>query len=260
MIQTKKMKVVLAVPVAAVALMTACSTPKDVTYLQDIQSNVLVATQQVKEIKLQPGDKLDIVVHSRDKDLADMFNQADTRSAGNTYSYYTVDAGGQIDMPVLGMLSVAGMTRMEVAELIKYRLLSAKLVRDATVTVDYADMGYYVMGEVGRPGRIDIDRDKITLLEGLAMAGDLNITGKRDNILVLRTEEGRQTPYRVDITKTGDLYASPVYYLRQNDLIYVEPNKMRKNQSALNANTLQTPSFWMSTASFLLSIILLIVR
>ncbi len=258
MTRTKRTRVASLLMVVMVAMLTACGSTKNITYLEDIQNNVLMATQKVKEIKLQPGDKLDIIVHSRDNELAEMFNQRNI-SGGGGYSYYTVTASGDIDMPVLGMISVAGKTRMEVAELIKYRLLSAKLVRDPTVTVDYADMGYYVMGEVGHPGRIDIDRDKITLLEGLAMAGDLTIMGKRDNILVLRTEEGRQTPYRVDITKTEDLYSSPVYYLQQNDLIYVEPNKMRKNQSTLNANTLRTPAFWMSTVSFLLTIILLVV-
>ncbi len=246
---------------AVVALLSACKTPKNIAYVQDIQTNVLVATQKAHEIKLQPGDKLNIIVHSRDTELAEMFNQRNNVTSGTgAYSYYTVTAAGEIDMPVLGMISVAGKTRMEVAELIKYRLLSAKLIRDPTVTVDYADMGYYVIGEVGRPGRINIDRDKITLLEGLAMAGDLNITGKRDNILILRSEGGRQTPYRVDITKTEELYSSPAYYLQQNDLIYVEPNKLRKNQSTLNANTLQTPSFWMSTLSFVLSLILLIAK
>ena len=98
------------------------------------------------------------------------------------------------------------------------------------------------------------------MLEALSEAGDLTIQGRRDNILVLRTVNGEQTPYRVDITQTEKLYGSPAFYLQQNDLIYVEPNTMRVNQSQLNANTLRTPGFWFSTTSFVLSLILLLTR
>ena len=153
-----------------------------------------------------------------------------------------------------------GLTRLEVADLIKYRLLAGKLLRDPTVTVEYANMYYYVMGEVGNPGKHEIEHDQITLLEALSEAGDLTIQGRRDNILVLRTVNGEQTPYRVDITQTEKLYGSPAFYLQQNDLIYVEPNTMRVNQSQLNANTLRTPGFWFSTTSFVLSLILLLTR
>ncbi len=229
--------------------------------MQDLSTNMAVATQEARLIKLRPGDKLNIIVHSRDKDLAEMFNQPKLHSTGNDsgYSYYTVDENGLIDMPVLGRILVQGLTRMEVAEQVKQRLLSAQLLRDATVTIDYADVGYYVIGEVGSPGRIDIDRDHVTLLEGLAMAGDLTINGKRTNVLVLRTEDGEQTPYRVDLTRADELYRSPVFYLQQDDLVYVEPNKQRKNQSTINNNTLATPSFWMSALSFLMSIVILIL-
>lgn len=163
-------------------------------------------------------------------------------------------------MPILGLISVEGLTRLEVADLIKYRLLAGKLLRDPTVTVEYANMYYYVMGEVGNPGKHEIEHDQITLLEALSEAGDLTIQGRRDNILVLRTVNGEQTPYRVDITQTEKLYGSPAFYLQQNDLIYVEPNTMRVNQSQLNANTLRTPGFWFSATSFVLSLILLLTR
>ncbi len=247
--------------VCALAIFSSCKTPKDVAYLQDLSTNMEVATQEARLIKLRPGDKLNIIVHSRDKDLAEMFNQPKLHSTGNDggYSYYTVDENGLIDMPVLGRMHVQGLTRMQVAEQVKQRLLSAQLLRDATVTIDYADVGYYVIGEVGKPGRIDIDRDHVTLLEGLAMAGDLTINGKRTNVLVLRTEDGTQTPYRVDLTRADELYRSPVFYLQQDDLVYVEPNKQRKNQSTINNNTLATPSFWMSALSFLMSILVLVL-
>lgn len=248
----------------SVCFLCGCKTPSHIVYLEDIQPNVTMALQEAKDITLKPGDRLSIVVYSRDRELVQMFNLDNSFSSGGSGSIrnsaYTVDRDGKIDMPVLGLISVEGLTRMEVADLVKFRLLSGKLVRDPTVTVEYADMGYYVMGEVGSPGRIEITRDRITLLEALSLAGDLTIQGRRDNILVLRTENGRQTPYRVDITQTGNLYASPVYYLQQNDLVYVEPNQMRVNQSQLNANTLRTPGFWFGATSFVLSLILLLVK
>lgn len=241
---------------------SSCKTSSKVVYLQDIQPNITIALQEIKEITLKPGDKLDIVVYSRDQELVKMFN-LQSMSEGNASgkeSYYTVNKEGQIDMPILGLISVEGLTRLEVADLIKYRLLAGKLLRDPTVTVEYANMYYYVMGEVGSPGKHEIEKDQITLLEALSEAGDLTIQGRRDNILVLRTVNGEQTPYRVDITQTENLYSSPVYYLQQNDLVYVEPNTMRINQSQLNANTLRTPGFWFSTTSFVLSLILLLTR
>lgn len=265
MIQLKKFFIYhVFVLVTCVFILSGCATPTKVVYLQDVQPNVTVALQEAKEITLKPGDRLRIVVYSRDRELVQMFNlnnfNMSTIDHNNQNSYYTVNKDGKIDMPVLGLISVEGLTRLEVADLIKFRLLSGKLVRDPTVTVEYAGISYFVMGEVGNPGRQLIDRDQITLLEALSQAGDLTIQGRRDNILVLRTEDGKQTPYRVDITQTESLYGSPVYYLQQNDLIYVEPNEMRANQSRLNANTLRTPSFWFSTSSFLLSIILLFIK
>lgn len=248
-------------------LLSSCAPAKMVTYLQDIQPDVTVALQEAKDIKLQPGDKLSIIVHSRDHELVQMFNLVNSTggsssgtSGNGNYSLYTVDDASKIDMPVLGLLSVEGLTRIELANLIKYRLLSSNLVRDPVVTVEYANLSYSVMGEVKAPGRQKIDRDRITLLEGLAQAGDLTIQGRRDNILVLRTVEGKQTPYRVDLTQTNSLYASPVYYLQQNDVIYVEPTDVKANESKLNANTSRTPAFWISAASFLMTLILFFAK
>ncbi len=247
-------------------VLVGCGTSSKVVYLQDIQPDVSIAVQEAKNITLKPGDKLSIVVYSRDQELAQMFNLGgfvnitQNTNGSDRNSFYTVNEEGKIDMPILGLISVEGLTRMEVADLIKYKLLSGKLVRDPTVSVEYTNLNYFVMGEVGSPGRQVIDRDRITLLEALSQAGDLTIQGRRDNILVLRTENGKQTPYRVDITQTASLYASPVYYLQQNDLIYVEPNEMRVNQSRLNANTLRTPGFWFSASSFILSLFLLLTK
>lgn len=234
-------------------LLSSCGAATKVVYLQDIQPNTTIALQEVKTITLQPGDKLSIIIHSRDQELAQLFNISGGNGvSGNIQnSVYTVDSDGKIDMPILGPITAEGLTRMELANLIKYKLVSAKLVRDPVVTVEFSNLSFYVVGEVNSPGRHMIDSDEVTLLEALAMAGDLSISGKREDILVLRTENGRQTPYVVDLTQTGSLYSSPVYYIRQNDMIYVQPTQERANESKINANSARTPAFWFSMFSMI---------
>lgn len=241
--------------VAALLAPSSCAPVSGVAYLQDIQAGVPLAIQETKAITLKRGDRLQVKVYSRDTEMAKLFNLSSEGPEA-----YAVDSEGKIDMPVLGLLAVEGLTREEVAALVKYRLLSAKLLRDPVVHVDYAQVGCYVMGEVGHAGRVEFTSDHITLLEALSLAGDLTINGRRDNVLVMRTENGRQTPYRVNLTKTESVYASPVYYLQQNDLIYVEPNAMRSNESSLTANMIRTPSFWFSCVSTLTTIILFLLK
>lgn len=247
-----------------ICILSSCGSATKVVYLQDIQPNITVALQEAQDIKLRSGDKLNIIVHSRDQELVQMFNLVNNTNGGSgangNYSLYTIDNTGKIDMPILGLMTVEGLTRIELANMIKYKLLAGNLVRDPIVTVEYANLGYSVLGEVNNPGRKEIERDRVTLLEALAEAGDLTIQGRRDNILVLRTEEGKQTPYRIDLTQTNSVYSSPVYYLQQNDMIYVEPNDVRANQSTLNANTTRTPSFWISSASFIMTLILFLTN
>lgn len=247
------------------SLSFSCATSTKVTYLQDIHPNATMKLQEAKDLRLQPGDKLSVIVHSRDLEVAQMFNlvnnnrnlQTNPTTGSEDYSLYTVDNEGNIDMPILGLIKAQGLTRIELSNLIKYKLLSGNLLRDPVVTVEYANLSFYVAGEVNDPGRKMIDRDRITLLEALSQAGDLTIQGKRNNILVLRTENGVQTPYRVDLTETNSLYSSPAFYLQQNDYIYVEPTTVKANESKLNANTTRTPSFWISVASFLMTVAVL---
>lgn len=250
---------------AACYTFSACGSATDVTYLQDLHPNVMIELQKVQEIKLQPGDKLSIVVHSRDNELAQMFNLSsyNTESAkvsSNSSNSYTIDNQGNIDVPNLGLINTIGLTRLELANKIKQELLSQELLKDPVVTVEFTNLSYSIIGEVGSPGRKEFTRDQLTLLEAIAEAGDLTINGRRDNILVLRTDNGIQKPYRVDLTEINSLYASPAYYLKQNDFIYVEPNQMKANQSKQNAGTFRTPTFWMSLASFITSLVMIFTR
>lgn len=257
--------------VAAIGLWS-CSTPKDVTYFQDLSAGTYTISGVEGMIRAVPGDKLSIVVNSKDPELAALFNlplqsmrigvTSPSLRDGNTgVSLYTVDPSGNIDFPILGEVHVGGRTSHEISSEIKQMLISRNLIKDPTVTVEFANTGISVLGEVSRPGRYDMQRDRMTLLEGLAMAGDLTIQGERKNVAVMRENpDGTTTVYRIDLTSADDLYASPAYYLQQNDVVYVEPNAYKKRQRQANGNTVLTASFWLSVASFLTTIAVLVFK
>ena len=247
----------------AALLATACSAPK-IAYLEDINSGQTVQIANVKNIRILPDDKISILVNSRDPLLSNLFNLPYvTRQLGaidNRSSYsqglsgYTVDTEGNIDFPVLGKVHVAGLTRSEIAAKIKGELEGQNLVKDPVVTVEFLNLTVSVLGEVQRPGRFSIDKDRVTILDAISMAGDLTIQGKRENVLVQRDTDGKTTLYRVDLTKGSELYASPVYYLQQNDVVYVEPNAMKARQATVNGNNVRSTAFWFSLVSVLTSI------
>ena len=133
-------------------------------------------------------------------------------------------------------------------------------MKDPVVTVEFMNLTIAVMGEVNKPGRFNIDRDKITLLEALSMAGDLSIYGKREKVLVLREENGKQRVYGINLCSADHLYSSPAYYLQQNDVVYVEPNTTRARQSTVNGNNVISTSFWLSIASLLATVTVLFVK
>lgn len=242
-------------------MLTSCANKRGVVYLQDIQPNTTLIVQEAKSIRLLPGDKLSIIVHSRDGEIVKAFNLMDgTGEGAGNHSLYTVDDNGFIDMPVLGPIKVEGLTRQELEATIKYRLLESRLVKEPVVTVEYSNLGYSLLGEVNSPGRKPITRDNVTLLEAIAEAGDLSILGRRDNILVLRTENGKQTPYRVSLLETDGLYSSPVYYVKQNDIIYVEPNSVKTSASTANGSLFQTWGFWVSTLSMVTTLVVVLVK
>ena len=245
-------------------IMTSCGPAKDIIYIEDLQPEAEITLQPDGELRLQPGDHVSVNVYSRDEELAKMFNinLVGTSLRNQESNYYTVDPQGNIDFPILGNLQVQGLTRMEVAQLIKYRLLSGQLLRDPIVTVHFPDMAFYVIGESG-VGRHEFPSDKLNLLEAISISGDLQLSGKRTNVLVLRTEGDRQVPYRVDFTKTDDLYGSPAYYVRQNDYIYVAPNNIRQANSKYNQNNafkLSVVSTIVSGVSVIASLVIALTR
>lgn len=258
-------------------LLVSCNAQKDVVYLQDSTIDVPVAIENQKVLRAQPMDQLQIVVNSKDPETSAMFtlhqptsrmypsSSQSLKSTGLSSSHeiyltsYQVSSAGTIDFPVLGEIKVEGLTRQQIAEKIKKMLVSQDLVKDPIVTVDFCNAQFTVSGEVARPGKYGFDRDQITLLEALGMAGDMTILGRRDNVKVIREENGKRTTHLVDL-RSEKLFDSPVYYLKQNDVIYVEPNKVKAGQSTINENSWKSVSLWVSIASLLTSVAVLIFK
>lgn len=257
---------------AAICVMAicACTTPKDIVYFQDLQPGETELTVTAPtEITIRPKDELSIIVNSQDARLTNLFNLPiisqqvgvdNSQNQNRGLSGYTVDSNGNIDFPVLGKIHVEGMTREKVATKIKTELTAQNLVKDPVVTVKFMNLTIAVMGEVNKPGRYSIDKDEVTVLDALSMAGDMTIYGKREKVLVLRNEDGTQRVYGVNLCSGSHVYSSPVYYLQQNDVVYVEPNDTKARQSTVNGNTVRSTSFWISLASLMSTIAVLIVK
>ncbi|MGM9759804.1 MAG: polysaccharide biosynthesis/export family protein [Parabacteroides sp.] len=257
-------------------LFYACSTPKDIAYFQDAEALNGMALQTEQPFRLRPEDKINIVVNSSNPMLEQQFALTTTTKSGNVFGAdvtpvtsagssgnsqalaYTVDEQGTIDFPVLGKIRVAGMTRGEVSSYIKERLIARELVSDPIVTVEYVNLSVRVLGEVAAPGNIPITKDHFTILDAIAQAGDLTINGNRRTVLVNRQVDGVNQVYYVDLTHMQQTLLSPAYYLEQNDLVYVSPNDKRKRESRGEGNAFQTPSLWLSIASFLTTLAVLI--
>lgn len=277
--QYKMKKIILGFIASAAVIATSCSTPKDITYFPELKSGTIVQADKPLDIKVRPEDKLSIVVSTQDPALSSLFNLVTTQnsinnissaqggiiggapSSGNgQVSYYTVDPLGYINFPVVGKINIAGLTRYQVAEKITEELTSRNLVKDPIVTVEYANTRIAVLGEVKSPGLYTFNDDHLTIIDAIANAGDLTINGVRDNILVMRDlGNGRQEAYRVNMLNMSELTASPVYYLQQDDVIYVEPNDKIKRETTPNGNSPFTPSFWISMGSVAVTIATLII-
>ncbi len=250
-------------------LLISCKTSEKIVYFQDSVVNSPETIEENMGIVIQPKDMLSIVVSSKDPELAVMFNlPVVSYQAGSEIVLgggqqkllgYIVDIDGTIDFPILGKIDVNGLTRWQLSELIKNRLTNEDLVRDAVVTVEFMNFRISVLGEVKSPGTYTINGDRITILEAISKAQDLTIHGKRDKIFVIREINGERIIYNLDI-RSVDLFNSPAYYLQQNDIVYIEPNKVRAGQSTINENSFRSASFWMSLTSVITTLAVLIFK
>lgn len=244
----------------------SCSSSKDIVYYQDVDEIAELNVPPVQEIVLMPGDKISVIVSCKDPKLTELFNltyvsqKLGGASGNGQVSGYTIDSEGFIDVPAIGKVHVAGITRKEAEDKVKQTIIAQEQATEAVVTIEFMDLNIEILGEIARPGRYAIDKDVFTLIEALSAAGDLTIYGKRENVLVMRKENGVQKSYRVNLCSAQDVFNSPAFYLKQNDIIYIEPNDTRARQSTVNGNNVRSTSFWFSVASFLTSIVLVFIR
>lgn len=241
------------------AFLTSCASRQELVYFQQ-DSTILNGSFELNAPKLQPGDILAISVTADDVRATVPFNQISpynsTGNLQNTNPFiptYSIDVNGNIDFPKIGKISLAGRTRAEAIEYLKKEV--SRYIVDPGISMEIRNFRITVLGEVKSPGTYPITNDRITLLEAIGLAGDLTINGVRNNVLVIREQNGKKEEYRVDLT-TRDALNSPVYYLAQNDVIYVEPNGARIQSSKYTQNT----SIFVSIASLIITIVAVVVR
>ncbi|WP_369765666.1 polysaccharide biosynthesis/export family protein [Flavobacterium sp. WC2429] len=240
-----------------VLLLFSCASRKDVVYYQDIDSITNQEKTNSYEVKIQADDLLMITVFGEDPEIALPFNlkspTVSASSGGQSPLSYLVDANGTIDFPVLGSLKVSGLTRSEMLKMLQDKI--KVYIKNPIINLQITNFKVSVQGEVNAPGTYPIASNRITLIEALTMARDLTIYGKRNNILIIREVDGVKSYNRVDITKAGFIN-SPFYYLAQNDVIYVEPNKSKIGAAAVGPST----GLIFSVTSLLIAVITLIIR
>ncbi|MDR7210664.1 polysaccharide biosynthesis/export family protein [Flavobacterium piscis] len=244
-------------------LFLSCASKKDILYYQNIDGINDSQNTVSYEVKIQPDDLLMIIVSAEDPEIALPFNlmsvtmpntaNLQAATGQQTNQSYLVDRSGNIEFPVLGKLQVGGLTRTEVLELLKDKI--GVYIKNPMINLRIMNFKVSLQGEVNMPGTFTVSSERITLIEAISMAKDLTIYGKRHNILVIREVNGAKSYNRVDITK-ADFINSPFYYLAQNDVVYVEPNNVKVNASAVGPNT----SVIISAISILITISVLLFK
>lgn len=242
-------------------IITSCTNKKNLIYFQG-SIGTSEANKSYNPV-LKTDDILSITVMGLDADAIKPFNIPISNITQNIGGYnqgaptppgYLIDAEGNIDFPVVGKIKLAGLSRSVAIDSLKKQL--KMYLNNPTVLLRILNFKITVLGEVRNPGTFTIPNERVTLPEALGIAGDLNITGLRKNVLVVRDVDGKKTEYRVDLT-SKELFSSPVYYLSQNDVVYVEPNRAKINSSVVNTGNI---SLVVSVISLLVTMAVLFTR
>jgi polysaccharide export outer membrane protein len=238
-------------------LIFSCSTPKDVVYFQDVGEYMTDRNIDTFNVYIHKNDLLAIMVNSKATEAALPFNlpMVNYYVGGDSYGQqrvlgYLVDSEGNIEFPVIGKLNVEGLTRNELRDLIRGKLIAGGYLNDPIITINFINFRVSVLGEVNNPGSFNVSGERTTILEALSMAGDLTIYGKRSRVAVIREIKGRRTILYHDLTNT-DIFKSPFYFLQQNDIVYVEPNKRKIQLSNINQNN--SASVWLSVGTIIMT-------
>lgn len=239
-------------------VLASCASRKEIVYLQPSQVE-LENLYSKHAPKIQQEDLLTITVSSADIKATQPFNQQNAyqNTAGTATDFamkptYLVDANREIDFPVLGKVKVGGLTRLEATDLLRARL--KQYIVDPGVNLTFANFKVTVLGEVRSPGSYTLKQERATVLEALGLAGDMTIKAQRNNVLLIREQNGQKQMQRLNLL-TDSVLNSPYYYLAQNDVIYVEPN----NSQVRNSRFGQDTNVWISITSLMITIITLVV-
>lgn len=255
-----KYLIILGLFISALLLFNSCGSRKSMVYLQQDSTQINTLYEQYVP-KIQVNDILTVVVTAADPKVTAPFNPVSSMVTSNFTQQtdmalrptYTVDEDGNITLPMLGKIKIAGLTRVEAIEKIRVEL--SQYIKDPGVNMNFNNFRVSVLGEVAKPGSFILPTERVTVLEALGMAGDLTIRGVRENVMLIREVDGKKSIHRLDLTQQNTLN-SPYYYLVQNDVIYVEPNKAQINNSKLGANT----NIIISIASLLITVISVLTR
>ena len=258
-------------PLLACALcmgvMTSCISNKKMIYLQGATQSYAVpkAIDNYSELQVQPDDQLAISVSSKDAELLVRFNNNTLIGGGNNsqtgsnsinvssgVSYFRVNKEGNIEFPIFGTIHVGGMTTGEISALIQKRMIDEGYINDAVVNTKIMSFKVTVMGDVKTPGTQTYQGERLTILEALGKAGDLTNSAYRNNVLVIREENGERKAYEVNLLDNQAVFNSPAYYLQQNDVIYVQPNKSQRVKGS-------TSYTWLSVGSTVVGMVVSVV-
>lgn len=218
-----------------------CVSRKKIVYFQNDKIDTKTVSNSYKTL-IKPDDLLQITVSTADSEASRPFNipaaifqVSSNENSSKKQDVYLVNNDGTIDFPVLGKLKIGGLSRIEAIDHLKNKL-NPDYLKNPIVNIRIANYSITVLGDVNRPGTFTIPNERITIPEAIGLAGDLKITGKRETIKVIREVNDEKKIYIVDL-RSNKLFTSPVYYLQQNDLLYVEPNKASSQDAAYNKNT-----------------------
>ena len=243
--------------VIVILTISSCASKKELVYFQGDQQSTTKYEEYIP--KIQSSDMLAISVSAADIKATEPFNQqsvyqVNSGMQNNPYAkVYTVDENGYINYPLIGNVKVGGLTRAEAENELKSKI--SKYIVNPGVNINFTNFRITVLGEVVRPGNFTIPNERVSILDALGMAGDLTINGVRKNIMVIREQNGQKQTYNVDLT-SKEILNSPVYYLAQNDVVYVEPNNAKISSSKFTPNY----SLWISVAGVIISVIAVISK
>jgi len=245
-----------------VIFISSCASKKNISYFNDsIESNESNKRIDIYSLVFKKNDFLSIIVTGGDDNTLKMINgpisqinsQRSYSSGTPALNGYLIDSDGDIDFPLIGKIKIEGLTRCQTIDLLKEKI--APFIKITTIQIQIQNFKITVLGEVKNAGTYNIPNERISVIEAIGLAGDLTIYGKRKNILVIREEEGVKKKYIIDITNT-DFMNSPVYFLNQNDVIYVEPNQSKINSSSVSPSA----GIFIAVASLIITTINLISK